>query len=163
MLWHLLPFLRYPCSCFFICISEPSCQNLHPDSLSDVHQSHAVTCLTMHFQFTRTLKCFFLNTMRHKNITYPKNSTRIIFEITVTRFEFFSDLISNNHPIPSVFVWVAWHYPPKTPVLVKLFFIAVTRFEIFRINLVMFSWQMVHWIRLTLSKLYTYTLGFPQN
>ena len=27
--------------------------------------------------------------MRHKNITYPKNSTRIIFEIAVTRFELF--------------------------------------------------------------------------
>ena len=29
------------------------------------------------------------STLRHRNITYPKNTTRIIFEITVVRFEFF--------------------------------------------------------------------------
>ena len=40
-------------------------------------------------------------------------------------------------------MWVVWHYPVGTPVLVELFFIAVTRFEFFRINWVMFSWQMV--------------------
>ena len=48
-----------------------------------------------------------------------------------------------NCPIPIAFVWVVWHYPVGTPVLVELFFITVTRCEIFRINWVMFSWQMV--------------------
>ena len=48
-----------------------------------------------------------------------------------------------NYPIPSVFVWVAWHYPPKTPVIIKLFLITVARFAIFQIHWVMFSWQMV--------------------
>ena len=57
----------------------------------------------------------------------------------------FSELISKNYPMPFVFMWVARHYPPRTPVLVELFFeITVTRFEVFRINWVMFSWQMVH-------------------
>ena len=56
----------------------------------------------------------------------------------------FSELISNSYPIPSVFVWVAWHYPPKTPVLVDIFFIPITRFETFRINWVMFLWLIVH-------------------
>ena len=55
----------------------------------------------------------------------------------------FAELISKNYPIPSVFVWVAWRYPPKTPVLVELFLITVTRFEVFRVNWVMFSWQIV--------------------
>ena len=59
--------------------------------------------------------------MRHKNITDPKNSTRIIFEDTVARFEF-PEFISNNYPIPSVFVWVGWHYLPKTPVFAELFY-----------------------------------------
>ena len=45
--------------------------------------------------------------------------------------------------MPIAFVWDVWHYPVGTPVLVELFFITVTRFEIFRINWVMFSWQMV--------------------
>ena len=55
----------------------------------------------------------------------------------------FSELISKNYPIPSVFVWVAWHCPPETPLIAELFFITVTRFDVFRINWVMFSWQMV--------------------
>ena len=67
-------------------------------------------------------------------------------------FELFSDyrftisISSNNFencPIPIAFVWVVWHYPVGTPVLVELFFITVTRFEFFRINWVMFPWQMV--------------------
>ena len=55
----------------------------------------------------------------------------------------FSELISENYPIPSVFVWVAWHYPPKILVIVELLVFTVTRFEMFRINWVIFSWQMV--------------------
>ena len=73
-------------------------------------------------------------------VTVPtrENSTRIIFEITVTRLDF-SELISKNYPMPFEFMRVARHYPPRTPVLVELFFIAVTRFEVFRINWVMFG------------------------
>ena len=64
------------------------------------------------------------------------------FEIAVARFEL-SERFLKKCPIPSVFVWVAWHYPPKNPVIVEFFVITDTRFEIFRIDWVMFAWQMV--------------------
>ena len=69
-----------------------------------------------------------------------KNDFRIIFRLPFHDFDFF-ELILENCPIPIAFVWVVWYYPVGTPVLVELFFIAVTRFEVFRINWVMFSWQ----------------------
>ena len=61
-----------------------------------------------------------------------KTSTRIIFESTVTQCELFRFIIK-NYPIPILFVWAAWHYPPKATVLVDFVFITVTRFEVFRI------------------------------
>ena len=82
-----------------------------------------------------------IHTIRHENITYPKKLFRIIFRLPFHDFDFF-ELILENYPIPIAFVWVVWHYPVGTPVLVELFFITVTRFEFFRINWVMFSWQM---------------------
>ena len=76
--------------------------------------------------------------------TWPtrKKYFRIIFRLPFHDFDFF-ELILEIYPIPIAFVWVVWHYPVGTPVLVELFFITVTRFEVFRINWVMFSWQMV--------------------
>ena len=81
-------------------------------------------------------------TIRHDNITYPKKNLRIIFRLPFHDSDFF-ELILENYPIPIAFVWVVRHYPVGTPVLVELFFITVTRFEFFRVNWVMFSWQMV--------------------
>ena len=72
---------------------------------------------------------------------YPKKFCPNYFEITVARFEL-SELIKKL-PDTLCIVWVAWHYPPKTPVLVELFFITVTQFEVFRIHWVMFSCQVV--------------------
>ena len=77
-----------------------------------------------------------------KTLPTRKKYFRIIFRLPFHDFDFF-ELILENYPIPIAFVWVVWHYPVGTPVLVKLFFITVTRFENFRINWVMFSWQMV--------------------
>ena len=65
------------------------------------------------------------------------------FRLPFHDFNFF-ELNLENYPIPIAFVWVVWHYPVGTPVLAKLFFITVTRFEFFRINWVMFWWQMVY-------------------
>ena len=77
-----------------------------------------------------------------KTLPTRKKYFRIIFRLPFHDFDFF-ELILENYPIPIAFVWVVWHYPVGTPVLVELFFITVTRFEFFRINWVMFSWQMV--------------------
>ena len=41
----------------------------------------------------------------------------------------FFELILENFPIPIVFMWGARHFPPRTPALVELFFITVTRFD----------------------------------
>ena len=75
--------------------------------------------------------------------TRKKKYFRIIFWLPFHDFDFF-ELILENYPIPIAFVWVVRHYPVGTPVLVELFFITVTRLGFFRINWVMFSWQMVH-------------------
>ena len=77
-----------------------------------------------------------------KHYLPENNYFRIIFWLPFHDFDFF-ELISENYPIPIAFVWVVWHYPVGTPVLVELFFITITRFDFFRINWVMFSWQMV--------------------
>ena len=77
-----------------------------------------------------------------KTLPTRKKYFRIIFRLPFHDFAFF-ELILKNYPIPIAFVRVVWHCPVGTPVLVELFFITVTRFEIFRINWVMFSWQMV--------------------
>ena len=83
---------------------------------------------------------FFYHSPR-KHYLPEKKYFWIIFRLPFHDFDFF-ELILENYPIPIAFVWVVRHYPVGTPVLVELFFITVTRFEIFRINWVMFSWQM---------------------
>ena len=90
-----------------------------------------------------SLNIFRGNTIRHENMTYPKKIFSNYFPITVSRFRLLRINFRKLPDIPIAFVWVVWHYPVGTPVLVELFFITVTRFEIFRINWVMFSWQMV--------------------
>ena len=64
-------------------------------------------------------------TMRHKNITYPKQFYPNYFWNYRYPIWAFPKKFK-KYPIPSVFVWVAWHYPPETPVLVELFLITVT-------------------------------------
>ena len=82
-------------------------------------------------------------TMRHKNITYPKKSTRIIFEITVNRFEPFRINFEKNPQYP-LYLCELHDITRLRPLsLSNSFLITVTRFEKIRINWVMFSWQMV--------------------
>ena len=56
-----------------------------------------------------------------KTLPTRKNLPELFLKLPFPNFSF-SELISKNYPIPSVFVWVARHYPPKTPVIVELFF-----------------------------------------
>ena len=81
-------------------------------------------------------------TIRHENITYPKKLFSNYFPITVSRFRF---LQINLRKLPDTYcICVSCAtLPGWDPVLVELFFISVTQFEFFRINWVMFSWQMV--------------------
>ena len=62
-----------------------------------------------------------VDAMRRKNINLPEKFLPELFLKLPLPDLSFSELISKNYPIPSVLVWVAWHYPPKTPDLVELF------------------------------------------
>ena len=84
-----------------------------------------------------------LLTIRHENITYPKRIFSNYFPITVSRFRFLRINFRKLTDTYCICVSCVTLYPVGTPVLVELFLITVTRFESFRINWVMFSWQMV--------------------
>ena len=49
-----------------------------------------------------------------------KNIFELFFRLPFHGFDFFK-LIFKNYLIPIAFVWVVWHYPVGTPVLVELF------------------------------------------
>ena len=72
-----------------------------------------------------------------------KLSTRTIVRLPLPDFSVFFEAMLENYPIHIVFVGVAWNYLPRSTVLVELVFMTVSRFEVFRINWVMFPWQMV--------------------
>ena len=82
--------------------------------------------------------------MRRKNITYPKKFYPNYFQIAVTRSEFFFRI--NFGKLPDTYcIYVSCEtLPAKDPCPCRMvFFITFTRLEVFRINWVMFSWQMV--------------------
>ena len=56
-----------------------------------------------------------------KTLPTRKIYFRIIFRLPFHYFDFF-ELILENHPVPIAFVWVVWHYPFGTPVLVEFIF-----------------------------------------
>ena len=77
----------------------------------------------------------------HENITYPNKKKSNILPITVSRFRF---LRINVRKSPDTYCMCVScvTLPGWDPCPCRFFFI-VTRFEIFRINWVMCSWQMV--------------------
>ena len=83
------------------------------------------------------------STIRHENITYPKKSFSNYFPITVSRFRF---LRINFRKLPDTYcICVSCvTLPGWDPCPCRIIFFTVTRFEFFRINWVMFSWQMVN-------------------
>ena len=81
-------------------------------------------------------------TIRHENVTYPKKIFSNYFPITVSRFQF---LRINFRKLPDTYcICVSCvTLPGWEPCSCRIIFFTVTRFEFFRINWVMLSWQMV--------------------
>ena len=81
-------------------IIPPTCEQYFP--VQEIHAAQGIVHMHilhafLHEENASEVSC------ATKNITYPeKNSTRIVFEITVTQFEL-SELICKNDPILSVF------------------------------------------------------------
>ena len=71
-----------------------------------------------------------------------KTATRVFFWLPLPDLSF-SELVSENDPIPIVFAWPAWHDPPRTPVLIKNESLPLPDLKFSKSDQVMISWQLL--------------------